>query len=87
MKEVQRSHNVFALLTAHPETQPSPKTMSKQDKPEWVGVQEKAFTKWANSHLERRGKPPITNLVEDMKDGLALIALMEALTNKVVGVK
>ena len=87
MKEIQHGHNVFALLMAHPETQPTPQPQSKQDKPEWVRVQEKAFTKWTNSHLERHGKPPITNLVEDMKDGLVLITLLESLTNKVVGVK
>lgn len=42
---------------------------------------------WANSHLKQRGKQPMTDLEEDMKDGLALIALLESLTNKEMGMK
>ena len=79
---------MFSLLAAHPETRPTPKKKgNKTEEPEWITVQKKTFMKWANSHLEKSGRPPITSLEEDMKDGVVLIALLESLTGKEVGTK
>ena len=77
---------MFSLLAAHPETVPTPKSEKMEDR-EWVKVQRKTFMNWANSHLQRQGRPAMTNLEEDMKDGLALIALLESLTGKELGMK
>ena len=78
---------MFSLLAAHPETRPTPKKTKKTEELEWVKVQMNTFMKWANSHLEKKGHPPMTNLTEDMKDGTALIALLESLTGKDIGMK
>lgn len=79
---------MFSLLASHPSTRPPPKKKTKKgEDPEWVTVQKKSFMAWANSHLKKRGKQPMTDLEEDMKDGLALIALLESLTNKEMGMK
>ncbi|KAL6078684.1 hypothetical protein QOT17_001331 [Balamuthia mandrillaris] len=45
--------------------------------------QAKAFMGWANFHLQGRGLH-IRNLVEDMKDGLLLIALVEVVTGRAI---
>lgn len=47
----------------------------------------KTFTNWANSLLQKGGKPPMTDLREDMKDGTVLISLLEILTGKDIGVR
>ncbi|CAK4700089.1 hypothetical protein LEN26_000277 [Aphanomyces euteiches] len=43
----------------------------------WIDVQKKAFTRWANSHLKEL---PITDLYQDLSDGLRLIALLDELS-------
>lgn len=87
-QEFRHKRGVFSLLASHPTTRPAPKKKAKKgDDPEWVTVQKKTFMGWANSHLQRRGQQPMTNLEEDMKDGLALISLLESLTNKEIGMK
>lgn len=78
---------MFSLLAAHPETIPTPKKTTVKENPEWVKVQMNTFMKWANSHLQKSGRPPMTNLKEDMKDGTVLIAILESLTGKEIGVK
>ena len=45
----------------------------------WVKKQEDTFTKWVNNRLEGSGIV-VSDLTEDLKDGLALIALLEGLT-------
>ncbi len=52
----------------------------------WVKVQQTTFTKWVNSHLKDTVRE-VTDLQDDMKDGLVLIHLMEALTDKSVNVR
>uniref|UniRef100_A0A8C7CRJ2 Spectrin repeat containing, nuclear envelope 1b n=1 Tax=Oncorhynchus kisutch TaxID=8019 RepID=A0A8C7CRJ2_ONCKI len=46
-------------------------------------VQKRTFTKWINSHLAKR-KPPleVTDLFEDIKDGVKLLALLEVLSGQ-----
>ena len=39
---------------------------------------------WVNSHLKGTGVREITDLQDDLKDGLVLIALMEVLSGKTV---
>ena len=78
---------MFSLLASHPETTPTPKKTKKKEDAEWVKVQMNTFMKWANSNLEKGGIPPMTNLSEDMKDGVVLIALLEILTGKKIGMK
>lgn len=53
----------------------SPPTDERQD------VQQKTFTKWINHHLNKGGHEPIKNLLEDLRDGHKLLALLETLTN------
>nr|XP_046164114.1 nesprin-1-like [Oncorhynchus gorbuscha] len=50
---------------------------------EQEAVQKRTFTKWINSHLAKR-KPPleITDLFEDIKDGVKLLALLEVLSGQ-----
>merc|ERR1712232_274094 len=45
----------------------------------WADIQEKAFTRWCNNHLEDRGRC-INDFRTDWKDGLNLIALLEIFT-------
>eukprot|EP00002_Diphylleia_rotans_P017997 TRINITY_DN3486_c0_g1_i1.p1 TRINITY_DN3486_c0_g1~~TRINITY_DN3486_c0_g1_i1.p1 ORF type:complete len:1082 (-),score=346.13 TRINITY_DN3486_c0_g1_i1:4034-7279(-) len=44
-------------------------------------LQTKAFTAWANSHLSQKQKN-IQNMVEDLKDGLLFISLVEVLESR-----
>uniref|UniRef100_A0A4W4DRM4 Calponin-homology (CH) domain-containing protein n=1 Tax=Electrophorus electricus TaxID=8005 RepID=A0A4W4DRM4_ELEEL len=46
-------------------------------------VQKRTFTKWINSHLAKR-KPPleVSDLFEDIKDGVKLLALLEVLSGQ-----
>ena len=61
--------------------------MKTKEDAEWVKVQMNTFMKWANSVLQKGGRPPMTNLTEDMKDGVVLITLLEILTGKEIGMK
>ena len=85
--EFRQHRGVFSLLASHPETRPTPKKPKKKEDAEWVKVQMNTFMKWANSHLEKSGRPPMTDLTEDMKDGTVLIALLESLTGREIGMK
>uniref|UniRef100_A0A8C7ULC6 Spectrin repeat containing, nuclear envelope 1b n=1 Tax=Oncorhynchus mykiss TaxID=8022 RepID=A0A8C7ULC6_ONCMY len=55
--------------------------MERADEQE--AVQKRTFTKWINSHLTKR-KPPleVTDLFEDIKDGVKLLALLEVLSGQ-----
>ncbi|KAK6304736.1 hypothetical protein J4Q44_G00253220 [Coregonus suidteri] len=50
---------------------------------EQEAVQKRTFTKWINSHLTKC-KPPleVTDLFEDIKDGVKLLALLEVLSGQ-----
>ena len=85
--EFRQHRGVFSLLAAHPETRPTPKKTTGKEDAEWVKVQMNTFMKWANSILQKGGHPPMTNLIEDMKDGVVLISLLEILTGKEIGMK
>ena len=85
--EFRQHRGVFSLLAAHPETRPTPKKTKGKEDAEWVKVQMNTFMKWANSILQKAGRPPMTDLKEDMKDGVVLISLLEILTGKEIGVK
>ncbi|TRY57105.1 hypothetical protein DNTS_023981, partial [Danionella cerebrum] len=44
-------------------------------------VQKRTFTKWINSHLAKRNPPlVVSDLFEDVKDGVMLLALLEVLS-------
>ncbi|XP_058463765.1 dystrophin, isoforms A/C/F/G/H isoform X3 [Malaya genurostris] len=45
-------------------------------------IQKKTFTKWINSHLSKSNTCVISNLFEDLRDGNALLSLLEVLTNQ-----
>ncbi|XP_047511119.1 dystrophin-like isoform X7 [Pieris napi] len=45
-------------------------------------VQKKTFAKWINSQLAKHGKSPIHDLCEDLRDGEALLSLLEILTGQ-----
>ncbi|XP_074471050.1 nesprin-1-like isoform X3 [Sebastes fasciatus] len=48
---------------------------------EQEAVQKRTFTKWINSHLAKRVPPlVVTDLFEDIKDGVMLLALLEVLS-------
>ncbi|CAJ0916061.1 unnamed protein product, partial [Mesorhabditis belari] len=42
-------------------------------------IQKKTFTKWVNKHLQKSSRS-VTDLFEDLRDGINLIILLEALT-------
>jgi len=46
----------------------------------WADIQEKAFTRWCNNHLEDRGRK-INDFRTDWRDGLNLIHLLEIITH------
>ena len=48
---------------------------------DWVGVQRKTFTRWANSYLTKR-KAEIENPATDFKDGTKLAALLEVISSE-----
>lgn len=48
---------------------------------EWKRIQQNTFTRWANEHLKIIDKT-IMSLETDLSDGLALIALIEVLSQK-----
>ncbi|CAF2819285.1 unnamed protein product [Rotaria sp. Silwood2] len=44
-------------------------------------IQKKAFTKWINNQLANSNStPPVTNLFQDLRDGIVLLRLLEVLT-------
>ncbi|XP_040821528.1 utrophin isoform X4 [Ochotona curzoniae] len=43
-------------------------------------VQKKTFTKWINARFSKSGKPPISDMFTDLKDGRKLLDLLEGLT-------
>uniref|UniRef100_A0A8C9F0F7 Calponin-homology (CH) domain-containing protein n=1 Tax=Pavo cristatus TaxID=9049 RepID=A0A8C9F0F7_PAVCR len=46
-------------------------------------VQKRTFTKWINTHLAKRNPPMmVSDLFEDIKDGVMLIALLEVLSGQ-----
>ncbi|XP_025099305.1 dystrophin-like isoform X11 [Pomacea canaliculata] len=45
-------------------------------------IQKKTFTKWINSQLAKAGRQTITELGEDLRDGVALLSLLEVLTGR-----
>ncbi|XP_039981906.1 nesprin-1-like [Xiphias gladius] len=50
---------------------------------EQEAVQKRTFTKWINSHLAKRVPPlMVTDLFEDIKDGVMLLALLEVLSGQ-----
>ncbi|KAL1608421.1 alpha-actinin [Paraconiothyrium brasiliense] len=51
---------------------------------QWVKVQQKTFTKWLNSKLKAR-EVEINDLILDLSDGIALIHLLEILSNESLG--
>ncbi|KAF1957587.1 alpha-actinin-2 [Byssothecium circinans] len=51
---------------------------------QWVKVQQKTFTKWLNSKLKAR-EVEINDLITDLSDGIALIHLLEILSNDSLG--
>ncbi|KAF2240310.1 alpha-actinin-2 [Trematosphaeria pertusa] len=51
---------------------------------QWVKVQQKTFTKWLNSKLKTR-EVEIDDLIKDLSDGIALIHLLEILSNESLG--
>lgn len=52
----------------------------------WEKIQKKAFTKWFNLHLMKRGKA-VDELQEDLKDGLKLLSFLEVISGKTVATK
>jgi len=48
---------------------------------DWVGVQKKTFTRWANSYLVKR-KAEVEDLSVDFQDGTKLGALLEVISNE-----
>eukprot|EP01118_Nematostelium_gracile_P013250 TRINITY_DN4985_c0_g1_i1.p1 TRINITY_DN4985_c0_g1~~TRINITY_DN4985_c0_g1_i1.p1 ORF type:complete len:439 (+),score=122.80 TRINITY_DN4985_c0_g1_i1:38-1318(+) len=45
----------------------------------WIDIQEKAFTRWCNEHLKKRGYH-IDNLKTDLQDGILLCNLLEIIS-------
>ncbi|XP_013413171.1 dystrophin isoform X2 [Lingula anatina] len=45
-------------------------------------VQKKTFLKWINAQFSKTNHPPIQDLIEDLKDGTHLLALLEVLTER-----
>ena len=56
------------------------------DKAEWKQIQKRVFTSWCNEQLKEQDSPlTIEDLQKDFADGVRLIALVEALSQKKVG--
>jgi Ca2+-binding EF-hand superfamily protein len=51
---------------------------------EWERIQERAFTKWVNSHLRKR-EMKVDSLIDDMENGVALINLYEIISDESLG--
>ncbi|XP_073672409.1 nesprin-1-like [Paramisgurnus dabryanus] len=55
--------------------------VSQHLRDEQEAVQKRTFTKWINSHLAKRNPPlVVSDLFEDVKDGVMLLALLEVLS-------
>ena len=53
---------------------------------EWKRIQKKTFTRWCNEHLKKVGPDYLLEeLGQDFSDGIRLILLLEALSQKKVG--
>lgn len=53
---------------------------------EWKRIQKKTFTRWCNEHLKKVGPDHLLEeLGKDFSDGIRLILLLEALSQKKVG--
>lgn len=57
--------------------------MSILDK-EWENTQERAFTRWINSHLKKRDME-VQDLSTDLQDGVKLINLYEVISEESLG--
>lgn len=55
--------------------------MTEQRDTSWIGIQKRTFTRWVNQHLSDRAMK-IEDLTEDLSDGLALINLLEIISDK-----
>lgn len=53
--------------------------VDEKTKGDWVAVQKKTFTRWANAHLRRRGQVEINDLFADTSDGIRLMQLLEVI--------
>ena len=53
--------------------------MDAKTRSDWVAVQKKTFTRWANAHLRRRGQAEIEDLFTDTSDGIRLLQLLEVI--------
>jgi hypothetical protein len=56
-------------------------TEKPADNPEWVLIQKKTFTRWANTFLLQRGLR-IDDVEKDLNDGLMMINLLELISGK-----
>eukprot|EP00475_Leptophrys_vorax_P014943 TRINITY_DN2120_c0_g1_i1.p1 TRINITY_DN2120_c0_g1~~TRINITY_DN2120_c0_g1_i1.p1 ORF type:complete len:458 (-),score=151.57 TRINITY_DN2120_c0_g1_i1:86-1459(-) len=56
----------------------------KDAKVDWVAIQENTFLRWCNDMLSERGRK-IENLKTDLKDGIALINILEVASKKSLG--
>ncbi|CAL1538126.1 unnamed protein product [Lymnaea stagnalis] len=57
--------------------------MSRSEE-QWIAIQQKTFVNWANEQLSI-GNKSVESLVEDLCDGVRLVALVEALQFKKIG--
>ncbi|KAG7270236.1 hypothetical protein CRUP_013953 [Coryphaenoides rupestris] len=48
----------------------------------WKKIQQNTFTRWCNEHLKAVNKPLLCDLQADLSDGLRLLALLEALSQR-----
>ncbi|KAI6380876.1 hypothetical protein MCOR25_001401 [Pyricularia grisea] len=64
-------------------TEPAGGGLTKMEE-DWVSTQQKTFQKWANSKLAERSLET-KDLVEDLKDGVLLIHLLECLASESLG--
>jgi Ca2+-binding EF-hand superfamily protein len=55
-----------------------------KEQAEWERVQVKTFTKWVNSHLNKRGLK-VDSLATDLADGIKLIVLLEVISQESLG--
>ena len=56
-------------------------TRSSNHNDDWVAVQRKTFTRWANSYLAKR-RAEVENPATDFSDGTKLAALLEVISNE-----
>lgn len=54
--------------------------MSTASSQEWVQLQRKIFSRWCRQKLIRRHDVKVTDIVEDLKDGVVLFAIVEELS-------